>query len=453
VAVLVHLMASLCQTRLKAVGTCRKENRKTEYILRDNYLVRYNSLKVHSGGKTMTTEKLYYADPYLREFTAHIVEAVPLDDGSWSVILDCTAFYPEGGGQPCDTGCLDDIPVIAVREDGGEIVHVTAAKPKADVVAGRINWSRRFDHMQQHSGEHLLSAAFAQLFAAENIGFHLSAESVSIDVTLGQLNAEQITAVENHANVAVFANVPIRAHNIAANYLDQFALRKPPAKNFNNLRLIEILGQDCCPCGGTHVAATGEIGLIKIRSWERKAGAVRVDFVCGQRALADYSLASAVALQLSGLFSVPPAEVPAAVERQLAKADMLHKTLQSAKQELLRYHAADLYTQAEWVDGLKMVVKTLADVTPAELADLARQLLLCGPVVALLGTANARQNKSHLLFACTPGTGADMGTLLKAVLPTINGKGGGNTHWSQGGGCYFANLEEALAMARQTLFK
>ncbi len=400
----------------------------------------------------MPNEKLYYADPYLQEFTARINRILPLEDGRFGIVLDRTAFYPEGGGQPSDSGLLDDIAVTAVTEQGGEILHITAAKPRGDSVHGRIDWSRRFDHMQQHSGEHMLSAAFIRLFQAENIGFHLGADSVTIDVTLDSLTAEQAAAVEKCANEFVFANIPVSTHHVIHDELAGFSLRKLPSKSFTSIRLVDISGVDCCPCGGTHVANTGEVGLIKIRSWERKNSAVRVDFVCGWRALADYSMASGVVQQLSSRLSAPPPDVAAAVERQLLRADSLAKALHSAKQELNRNLAARLYAVAETKNGRKIVAKALADYSSGDVADLAKALLDLGPAVVLLGTADSEQNKSQLLFTATPaGAGVDMAALLKTVLPGINGRGGGNALRAQGGGTYTADLEKLLLQAGQRL--
>ena len=399
------------------------------------------------------TEKIYYADQYCREFTAAVKELRPLDDGRWGVVLDRTAFYPEGGGQPGDTGWLGEIPVLDVYEDNGAIVHVTAAKPAGATLPGRIDWRRRFDHMQQHSGEHLLSAAFDDLFGAKNVGFHLGADAVYIDVTLDMLSAEQAAAVEEAANSYIFANRPVRCEQVAAGDLDRYPLRKRPSRDFAAIRLVNMEGLDCCPCGGTHVAATGEIGLIKIRAWERRAGTVRVDFVCGGRALADYRLNSTVARELSVRLSVPVATVPEAVERQSDKLESIGKQLQTVRQELTRRLAEDLYTQADELPDARLVTSFVPDATAAELSDLAKQVLAHGRAVVLLATGSAELNKIHLVFGCTPGTAANMGELLKKALAVAGGKGGGNAHWAQGGGSWSDKLEDALRLARMDVLK
>ncbi|MDT8900880.1 alanyl-tRNA editing protein [Anaeroselena agilis] len=399
------------------------------------------------------TEKLYYTNPYQKEFTAKVQDLHSLPDGKFGVVLDRTAFYPEGGGQPYDTGWLNDIPVLAVSEDNGLIVHVTAARPNGETVLGRLDWARRFDHMQQHSGEHILSAVFSDLFGGENVGFHLGDEAVYIDVTMGALTGEQAATAESAANAFVFANLPVKSEFVTGGDLASFPLRKQPAKDYAKIRLVSVTGVDCCPCGGTHVAASGEIGLIKLRSWERKAGIVRVDFVCGGRALEDYRLNSAVTRDLSVRFSVPVEEVPAAVERQLGKTETLSRQLQAAKRELAGHQAGELYEKADMLSDLKLAVSVIPDATAAELADLARAVLARGRAVVLLATGSAELGKAHFVFACTPGTPADMGKLLKQTLAVMGGNGGGTASWAQGGGNWSDKLEDALRAARADVCK
>jgi alanyl-tRNA synthetase len=407
--------------------------------------------RIFFGRKRPVTEKIYYSDQYRKEFSATVTEVRPLAGDFWGIVLDRTAFYPEGGGQPCDTGWLDGIPVSAVYEDNGAVVHVAAERPVGQTVNGRLDWGRRFDHMQQHSGEHIVSGVFGDSFGAENVGFHLGADRVYIDVTLAELTDEQAAAAEQAANEAVFANLPIKCELVDFGDLAKFTLRKQPGKEFVNIRLVSIKDVDCCPCGGTHVAASGEIGLIKIRGWERKAGITRVDFVCGGRALADYRLCSAVCRELSTRLSVPVEEVSAAFARQMSKSESLHRQLQSARSELNRHLAARLYEEAVDLSGLRLAVSIVSDATPGELSDLAKQVLARGRAIVLLATGSAEANKSHLLFACTPGAPADMGGLLKKALQATGGKGGGNAYWAQGGGSWCDSLADALELARRSV--
>ena len=180
----------------------------------------------------MQTEKLYYQDPYIREFTAKILENTALKDNHHALILDRTAFYPEGGGQPCDLGTLNEIPVLDVRTENGQIIHITNGDPGIGDVKGKIDWQRRFDHMQQHTGEHILSGIFLSLYQAENVGFHLSDSTCQIDVTLPAVSPEQINLVETAANAAIFKNIPITARFVENSELSSFTLRKEPGREF-----------------------------------------------------------------------------------------------------------------------------------------------------------------------------------------------------------------------------
>ena len=229
----------------------------------------------------MQTEKLYYQDPHLREFTATILEKSALADGQFAIILDRTAFYPEGGGQPCDTGSLNEAPVLSVQTRNGDIIHTVACDPGEGPVTGRIDWQRRFDHMQQHTGEHILSGIFLSLHQAENVGFHLSATTCQIDVTLPSLSPEQAQIIEDAANAVIFSNRPIDAKFVETAELSAYSLRKEPGAEFEQIRLVSIQNCDCCPCGGTHVSHTGEVGLLKIRGWEKRKNNIRVEFACG----------------------------------------------------------------------------------------------------------------------------------------------------------------------------
>lgn len=399
----------------------------------------------------MATERLYYHDTYQQNFTSAIIRVDSRPDGRHSVVLDRTLFYPEAGGQPFDTGYINNIAVLSVEENGDEILHIMDTSPESGLAYGVINWPRRYDHMQQHTGEHILSAAFHKLLAADNVGFHLGANSSQIDLNIPLLSPEQALEVERLANDMVFANKSITSQFVAHNTLASFSLRKEPVKAFAAIRLVEAKDIDCCPCGGTHVAATGEVGLIKILSWSRKNNAVRVDFVCGRRALADYQHKNNTMNELSRHLSSPTTDLLQAVEKQLEKFDSIAKQLVAAKQELTQYLASDLYQKALETNGLKVIVHNLSASSPTDLAELAKQLLALGPVIILLGGANPEQTKVHLFFACTPEVAVNMGAQLKSVLALVNGKGGGNNTMAQGGGSDIANIQSALDQAKKNI--
>lgn len=401
----------------------------------------------------MPTERLYYLHSYVKDFTARVLTATPLANGQYALVLDRTAFYPASGGQPADHGWLADIPVIDVHEQGGDIVHITAGCPEAQSVSGRIDWQRRFDHMQQHSGEHVLTGAFHQVMNAHNIGFHLGETSSQLDLDVEALTAEQITAVETVANTRVFANLPIHIHIVDAAELSRFPLRKQPAKQYDRLRLIEVPAFDCCPCGGTHVGTTGEIGLIKIRTWERKKNGVRIDFVCGLRALTDYQAKNETVKNLAAALSVPPAEVKAAYDKQLLRLDTLTKDLAAAQQELCGRLARDLHAQAARAGDLKIITHTLTNALPAAVGELARECAGYEQTVALIAGISPDNTKVHLVFAASPALtpAVPLNALLKTALPFIDGKGGGSPQLAQGGGCKPAGVPAALATAKDLL--
>lgn len=397
------------------------------------------------------TELLFQNNSYIRQFHSRIKKTIPLPNGSVGVVLEHTAFYPEGGGQPSDQGQINGLPVTDVYREGTDIIHVMTDLPPTVTVEAAIDWARRFDHMQQHTGQHILSAACHELFGAATVGFHMGAQSSQIDLDLPGFTDEELKSAEQAANELLVRNKAVSIHQATPATLHEYPLRKPPAKDFAAIRLIEIAGIDCCPCGGTHVAATGEIGLIKIRSWERKNSAIRLDFVCGYRALADYQYKNLLIQELSGRLSTPGPQLLAAFDKLLTKADETSRQLAAARQELSVQLADNLYRQAEPVKGIKIIAYQLPNSSPAEAAGLARQLVSFPATVALLAGVAGDNSKVHLIFSCSPGLNLNMGAILKAALPLIEGKGGGSGTSAQGGGPAVHHAAQALELAEQSV--
>lgn len=396
------------------------------------------------------TEKLYYTDSYLTEFNATLLEASPLSEDHWAVILDRTAFYPESGGQPYDKGTLNNLPVLDVQLDEFDrVVHITKGLPMGPSIRGKVDWPRRFDHMQQHSGEHILTDAFLKILGAHNIGFHLGVESTQIDLDINALSLEQLTQVEQLANEIIFENRKITIHFPTPEELQNYPLRKAPTVT-ENVRLIFIEAADCCPCGGTHVRQTGEVGLIKIRSWERKKQGIRIDFVCGQRALRDFQLKNTVINQLSALVSAPPSEVGSAVILRIERQDTLNKELAAVRQELVKYLAHSLSLEATSVYGYSLIVHIVHDPN-IRLTDIAKELLQQEKYILLLGQVTSDSTRCNLLFTASPGLPAKMNEVLKSILPLVDGRGGGNALSAQGGGNKPKNLGHALEQAKESL--
>ena len=245
-------------------------------------------------------DRLYYQDDYIQTFSAQITKRGTEEDGTAYVVLSETAFYPTGGGQPCDLGLLGDIQVVDVEEIGGEVRHRLSSPLPEEIteVTGQIDWERRFDHMQQHAGQHILSAAFLEVVQAETLAFHLGKERVTIDVRLDELTEDVWIKVEQRANQVVLENHPIIVRFVDEAELATLPLKKQPSVT-ENIRVVMIPDFDYNPCGGTHPARTSEVGMIKILGWERHRGNIRLEFICGWRALRDYTRKQATVRELA----------------------------------------------------------------------------------------------------------------------------------------------------------
>ena len=399
----------------------------------------------------MITEKLYYQDSYLREFDARILKKSLLADGKFAIILDRTAFYPEGGGQPCDLGTLNGVPVIDVRTINEEIVHTTDGDPGEETVQGVLDWQRRFDHMQQHSGEHILSGILLANYQAENVGFHLSASSCQIDVTLPALSPEQAAAIEDAANAVIFANVPVGGRFVEQADLAGYSLRKEPGREFSQIRLVSVENCDCCPCGGTHVARTGDVGLFKLRGWEKRKNNIRLDFVCGGRALADYRLKHDLSRALSTRFSTPVEGVLPAVERTLEKLDANLALLSATRKAYHEELAARLLAEAGNPKGTgpHIVSRAFTNYAAGDLQDFAARITAAGGI-CLAAASDSETGRTSVLFAAAANPPLPMNELLKQTLTPVGGKGGGNAMSAQGG-VQGGDAERILATAQEIL--
>lgn len=317
-------------------------------------------------------DRLYYIDPYQVQFTANVLTQQRDDAGQTYVVLDQTAFYPTGGGQPCDLGEINGIPVIGVEEQEGAIRHYLAAPLPPDTarVSGKIDWERRFDHMQQHAGQHILSAAFAELFQAETVGFHLGKERVTIDLAIPELTLEMAVEAERLANRLVMECRPIEARFVERDELERYPLRKAPTVQ-TDIRLVIIDRFDYNPCGGTHPRHTGEVGPIKIMDWEKHKGQIRLSFLCGQRTLAEMESMRLILQHLSRAASSPVQELPQAVSRMQAERQELDRALSEAQSRLLAMEADVLIGQAERTADHLLITAAFADRPLPELQKLA----------------------------------------------------------------------------------
>jgi alanyl-tRNA synthetase len=317
------------------------------------------------------TERLYYTDPYCREFDA-TVRAVERRDEGAVIILDRSAFYPTSGGQPFDTGILAGLSVVAVSEEDGAIAHVVEPRTAASsdgsidasgmpvvgsVVHGEIDWSRRFDHMQQHTGQHVLSAVVDRLFGARTVSFHLGGESSTIDVAR-ELAPHEILAAEQEANRIIWDDRPVSIRFVSATEAAGLPLRKESLRE-GTLRLIDVEGVDLSACGGTHVARTGSLGMIAIPSVERFKGGQRLDFLCGGRSLARFrSLQETVSASVR-LLSALPGDVPASIEKLHAEAKEQKRAVGLLQAELVQYRAEEIASDAQETPVGRLVMRAV----------------------------------------------------------------------------------------------
>jgi alanyl-tRNA synthetase len=391
------------------------------------------------------TERLYYTDAYTTEFDAHVIRAES-HEGRPAVVLDRTAFYPTSGGQPFDTGRLGDVPVVdVVDRDDGTIVHVLERELHAGPIRGRIDWTRRFEHMQQHTGQHVLSAAFDRLTGARTESFHLGSASSTID--LGRIvSAAEIDRVEDEANRIVWEDRPVAIRFADAEEAAKLALRKEPART-GRLRLIDVENFDISACGGTHVARTGAIGTIAVAGSERVRGGTRVEFLCGVRALRGYrSLRDAMASSVR-LLSVLPGDLPAGIDRIQADARDTRRRLKDLQSRLASFEASALAGRAELHGASRVVVEALEGWDAGGLKAIASAISSRpGHVAVLLGVPPP----SAIVIARAPDAAVDCAATLKALTDRFGGKGGGRSDLAQGGGLQ-GSAEDLIEFARSLL--
>src|SRR5438309_9450146 len=294
------------------------------------------------------TERLYYHDSRRLEVDARVIDLSERDDGAIAVMLDRTAFYPTGGGQPNDTGTLGEARVVDCidMEDAGVLHVIQGPTPEVgEVVHGRIDSLRRLDHMQQHTGQHILSAAFVKLFDAPTRSFRMLEHECEIDVALDDPTDEKIEQAVDLANQTIWQERLITIHHVTAEEASALPLRKEPARA-GELRVIEIDDFDLTPCGGTHARSTGEVGVIAVRSWERAKGLTRIHFMAGIRALADYRKANKTARQVASLFSAGREDTPALVARLVEENKKVRRRVGELEQVACRVEAEELIQQA-----------------------------------------------------------------------------------------------------------
>jgi alanyl-tRNA synthetase len=390
------------------------------------------------------TDRLFSGDPDLLDFDAAVVESTE-HEGRPAVVLDRTAFYPESGGQPWDTGTLGEAHVLAVVERNREILHVLDHPLAEGPVHGRVDAERRRDHVQQHHGQHLLSKAFVEAARAETVAFHLGAEATTIDLDR-PVTAEQARAAERRANEIVWEARPVRVSMLAPEEARAQGLQPPDG--VAAVRVVDAGGYDRQPCGGTHPRSTAAVGVVLVTGLERYKSGTRVSFVCGHRALALLARRGAAFARLVETLSAPVEDLPAAAQKlkdDLAEAERLARGLLSrALDGDARLLLDEARGRASDPGATPLVVAAFDGWPPADLRALATRIVETAPSVALLGS---RTDKAHLVFAQSEGLPHDVPALLKAAVESIGGRGGGHGNVAQGGGDRLDRLDDALAAA------
>jgi len=364
------------------------------------------------------TKRLYLQDAYRVEFDARVVER-GLREKKPALILDQTCFYPESGGQPYDQGWIDGERVIKVFDEGEKVIHVLEKDIEAEGIKGKIDWERRFDHMQQHSGQHILSQSFVELFGAKTLSFHLGESVSTLEIDLKKASDDEVERVERRANEIVFEDREVKLHFLSEDEIGRLPLRKPPPKK-KRIRVVEISDFDYTACGGTHVGRTGEVGLVKILKWERIRDNVRFEFLCGNRALQDYSTKNMILRELSNRYTVHESEVLSSVEKLSSDLKSQKQRSRKLEQMIAQYEAQEIIKKAEG----SIISQKFTDKTHEEVRNLALSIIHSGDFIVLLGLRG--EERGHLILARSEGFDIDMRELIPLVSPLIKGKGGGN---------------------------
>lgn len=366
-------------------------------------------------------EKLFYKKPYVKTFEAQVLDCRPEKTGFYEVILDRTAFYPEGGGQPADMGALGDVAVFDVKERAGEIFHITDSPiPAGSTIVGRIDWERRFQHMQNHSGEHIFSGVVHKHYGFDNVGFHMGKDEITVDFN-GVLTWEQVESIEDEVNELIWENVPVLEYYPSREELASLDYRSKKEIE-GQIRIIEVPGGDVCACCGTHVTAAGEIGLLKVTGMINYKGGVRISLLCGKMALSDYRKKQKTVSALSVLFSSKPDEVLCSAEKLKEESLKKDGTINEMYQELLQRKTTE-YLNSE--NPLLVFEQGLA---PVELRKFCTMLYEAGKGSVVLVCSGAGGTYQYAMGSSR----LDMRMLGKRMNQKLNGKGGGSSNMVQG---------------------
>ena len=394
------------------------------------------------------TERLYYNDSFVREFDAQVLSCEQ-EGERWRVILDRTAFYPTSGGQPHDLGALGDARVLEVADAEEKVVHYTSAPVELGPAHGKIDWARRLDHMQQHTGQHLLSAAFIELFNFQTVSFHLGREVSTIDLAAPSIVPRHVEEAERRTNAIIFDDRVVAVRYGTAQELAEAGIRKQVDRE-GILRAVEVEGFDRQPCGGTHLARTGQAGMLLTRKLERRRDSWRLEFVCGFRTLATARTDYATLTQTSSLLSCGLLEVPPVLTKMIEERRAQHSAVKRMEERLAKHEARSLLAAHAPAspNAPRVIVTVLDDASPEYLRLLAATLVAEGKLIALL----ASRSSGHVALAQTKGLAAgDMGGVLREALKQFEGKGGGAADFAQGSLADPGQADQFLVRAKDLL--
>ena len=385
--------------------------------------------------------RLYFDDPYMWAFEAKIIEMLTFE-GKPAVVLDRTCFYPEGGGQPSDRGDLNGIPVVEVVELEGRILHLLEREIGEKDVTGRIDGARRFDHMQQHTGQHILSQAFYTLLEGETRSFHLGQDVSTLEIGLSGITEEDVIRVEERANAVAYENREIRTYFKDDKTISQVPLRRPP-KVTGTIRVVEVADFDYSACGGTHLTRAGEVGMIKITRWERIRDNLRFEFLCGWRALRDYGMKHRQLRELSKNLTVAESDVEASFMRMQDEFKALRRDNKKAREKLVDYEARDLIQSSPEV----LLILAFEDREPDEVRRLAAAVVNSKDRGRAVVFGLKNPGRVYLFLGCAQNLGLNMRDLVDVVSPLIEGRGGGPPSLVQIGGAKVQGLDSAVSAA------
>jgi alanyl-tRNA synthetase len=389
------------------------------------------------------TDRIYYTEPSCRSFAARVTQTSERDDRP-VVVLDRTAFYPTSGGQPFDTGRLGPVNVVETIDEEGEVLHVLSAPlAKGTVVHGEIDWVRRFDHMQQHTGQHVLSAAFDRLLENRTTSFHMGVETSTIDLQK-EVTPLDLERAAHEANRVVWEDREVSIRFVSADEATRLPLRKDPTRE-GTLRLVEIADFDLSACGGTHVRRTGAIGMVAVMGAERFRGGSRVTFVCGGRALRTFGTYRDAVAGAVRVLSVLPHELPVTLERAQQDAKEVRKTVTRLQIALAGHEAARLLTEATTVEGVRVVTEVMEGWDATGLKAIASALVARPAIAAVL---ISRSDPIAVVVARSQNVGIDASKALRLLLDRFGGRGGGRPDMAQGAGLT-GNAPDILAAARE----